>query len=104
MDLLLEVQPCIGEFLAQKFKLMNDNFVCFSMMTPHGPDAKCFESWTQRSLGPIKVAENTMAFMFESSFSLALTKWGEEGCGKLDKNYIDDWKGIRDNFEDKCTL
>ena len=26
-----------------------------SMMTPHGPDAKCFEDWTEKTLGPVKV-------------------------------------------------
>ena len=26
-----------------------------SMMTPHGPDARCFEDWTEKTLGPIKV-------------------------------------------------
>ena len=25
------------------------------MMTPHGPDADCFEQWTNKELGPIKV-------------------------------------------------
>ena len=28
-----------------------------SMMTPHGPDAKCFQDWTDMKLGPIKVRE-----------------------------------------------
>ena len=94
----------LGRYEAREGGFAPGGATLHSMMTPHGPDAKCFEDWTQRSLGPIRVAEGTMAFMFESSFSLALTKWGEEGCGKLDKNYIDDWKGIRDNFEEKCQL
>ena len=60
-----------------------------SMMTPHGPDAKCFQDWTNMKLGPIKVAfraingllslyfkvaEGTQAFMFETSLQLAVTK------------------------------
>ena len=94
----------LGRYEAREGGFAPGGATLHSMMTPHGPDAKCFEDWTQRSLGPIRVAENTMAFMFETSFGLALTKWGEEGCGKLDKNYIDDWKGIRDNFEDKCNV
>ena len=59
------------------------------MMTPHGPDAKCFEDWTEKTLGPVKVtlatsslrliiclqvAEGTQAFMFETSFQLAVTR------------------------------
>ena len=62
-----------------------------SMMTPHGPDAKCFEDWTEKQLGPMKVAlkssrhqnriscfqvaEGTQAFMFETSFQLAVTRY-----------------------------
>ena len=30
-----------------------------SMMTPHGPDATCFNDWSEKTLGPIKVAEGT---------------------------------------------
>ncbi len=26
-----------------------------SMMTPHGPDAQCFNEWSEKELGPIKV-------------------------------------------------
>ena len=40
-----------------------------------------------------------MAFMFETSFGLALTKWGQELCGKIDENYKNDWKGIKANFD-----
>ena len=31
-----------------------------SMMTPHGPDNKCFEDWTEKQLGPIKVKSNSI--------------------------------------------
>ena len=64
-----------------------------------GPDANCFEAWSEKELGPIRVAEGTMAFMFETSFGLALTKWGQELCGKIDENYKNDWKGIKANFD-----
>ena len=64
-----------------------------------GPDAACFEAWSEKELGPIRVAEGTMAFMFETSFGLALTKWGQELCGKIDENYKNDWKGIKANFD-----
>ena len=64
-----------------------------------GPDAACFDAWSEKELGPIRVAEGTMAFMFETSFGLALTKWGQELCGKIDENYKNDWKGIKANFD-----
>lgn len=68
------------------------------MMTPHGPDAACFEDWSRRDLAPIRVAEGTQAFMFESSFSLALTRWGEETCQRIDKDYHKCWKPIKKHF------
>jgi len=30
-----------------------------SMMTPHGPDATCFEDWTNKELGATRVADGT---------------------------------------------
>lgn len=37
--------------------------------------------------------------MFESSLSLAVTKWGEETCQKLDANYYKCWKSLRKHFD-----
>ena len=69
-----------------------------SMMTPHGPDAKCFQDWSNMKLGAMKVAEGTQAFMFETSLQLAVTKWGEETCNKLDQEYYQCWQNIKNNF------
>ncbi|XP_072037134.1 homogentisate 1,2-dioxygenase-like [Amphiura filiformis] len=60
-----------------------------SMMTPHGPDADCFEKASNGELKPQRVADGTQAFMFESSFSMALTKWGDETCMKVDHEYYE---------------
>ena len=40
-----------------------------SMMTPHGPDSTCFLKASTEKLVPVRVADNTQAFMFESSLS-----------------------------------
>uniref|UniRef100_A0A673BDB4 Homogentisate 1,2-dioxygenase n=1 Tax=Sphaeramia orbicularis TaxID=375764 RepID=A0A673BDB4_9TELE len=69
-----------------------------SMMTPHGPDADCFEKNSSAELKPERVAEGTMAFMFESSYSMAVTKWGLETCQKLDKSYYQCWEPLRSHF------
>lgn len=103
-----------------------------SMMTPHGPDAECFEKNSTAELRPERVAEGTMvkkkqktnnkeiklqgrksvsaiseysfshvfpqAFMFESSFSMAVTKWGLQTCQRLDKNYYKCWERLRSHF------
>ena len=67
--------------------------------------AQCFEDWTKKQLGAIRVAENTMAFMFESSFGLSLTKWGEEECGgegwEDEQYYEGDWQGKE--YEDQSA-
>uniref|UniRef100_A0AAX7T7V1 Homogentisate 1,2-dioxygenase n=1 Tax=Astatotilapia calliptera TaxID=8154 RepID=A0AAX7T7V1_ASTCA len=69
-----------------------------SIMTPHGPDVDCFEKNSTAELKPERVAEGTMAFMFESSFSMAVTKWGLHTCQKLDKNYYQCWEPLRSHF------
>jgi homogentisate 1,2-dioxygenase len=69
-----------------------------SMMTPHGPDQEAFEKASRVELRPTKL-EGTMAFMFESSFSMAVTQWGQNGCSKLDGSYYKCWQGLRKNFD-----
>ncbi|XP_051737953.1 homogentisate 1,2-dioxygenase isoform X1 [Ctenopharyngodon idella] len=69
-----------------------------SIMTPHGPDVDCFEKNSTAVLKPERVAEGTMAFMFESSFSMAVTKWGLDTCHRLDKNYYKCWEALKSHF------
>lgn len=71
-----------------------------SMMTPHGPDVDCFEGASNADLKPVKIACGTMAFMFESSLSLAVTKWAHTTCNKLDNDYNLCWKDLKNNFKD----
>ncbi|XP_037312125.2 homogentisate 1,2-dioxygenase [Pungitius pungitius] len=70
-----------------------------SMMTPHGPDTECFEKNSSAELKPERVAEGTMAFMFESSFSMAVTKWGLQTCQRIDKSYHHCWESLRSHFD-----
>lgn len=98
---------CMSEFMGLilgKYEAKESGFnpggaTLHSMMTPHGPDAQCFKDWSEKDLKPIKVAEGTQAFMFETSFQLALTKWGEETCNKLDKDYHTCWQQLENNFK-----
>uniref|UniRef100_A0A8C9FZJ4 Homogentisate 1,2-dioxygenase n=1 Tax=Pavo cristatus TaxID=9049 RepID=A0A8C9FZJ4_PAVCR len=69
-----------------------------SMMTPHGPDADCFEKASKAKLEPERVAEGTMAFMFESSLSMAVTEWGLKTSNRLDKNYYKCWEPLKSHF------
>ncbi|KAK6170236.1 hypothetical protein SNE40_018678 [Patella caerulea] len=67
-----------------------------SMMTPHGPDEDCFEKASNADLNPQYIAGGTMAFMFESSFSMAVTKWANDN--KVDKDYYLCWQPLQKHF------
>ncbi|BFZ09238.1 hypothetical protein BsWGS_12277 [Bradybaena similaris] len=70
-----------------------------SIMTPHGPDYECFEKASNAELKPGKVAEGTMAFMFESSLSMAVTQWAN--TTKVDPNYFQCWQPLKKHFTPK---
>jgi len=70
-----------------------------SMMTPHGPDAECFEKASNAKQNPEYIGKSIMtkfskkhqnlisdqlAFMFESSHMLAITKYGQKTCEARD--------------------
>lgn len=69
-----------------------------SMMTPHGPDYHCYEQASSAKLVPTRVADNTQSFMFESSLSMATTKWAQDICSKLDHKYFECWQQLKNNF------
>lgn len=68
-----------------------------SMMTPHGPDTKCFESASNAELKAERVADNTQAFMFETYYGLAVTEWAANT--KLDLDYYKCWQGLEKHFD-----
>ncbi|ALC39301.1 hgo [Drosophila busckii] len=98
---------CMSEFMGLilgRYEAKEDGFAAggatlHSIMTPHGPDFKCFEGASKAQLKPERVAEGTQAFMFESSLSLAVTKWGEQTCQKLDAAYYECWQALQNKFK-----
>lgn len=70
-----------------------------SMMIPHGPDVQCFDGASKGELTPVRVADGTQSFMFETSLGLALTEWGEDTCRKVDASYFECWQGLKKNFD-----
>lgn len=91
----------LGNYEAKAGGFLPGGASLHSMMTPHGPDVKCFEGASKAKLAPEKIAVGTQAFMFESSLSMAITKWGEETCEKLDKTYFECWQSLPKLFSDK---
>lgn len=97
---------CMSEFMGLiygKYEAKEEGFApgggsLHSMMTPHGPDKDCFEKASNAELRPQRVADGTMAFMFESSLSMAITKWGNETCLKVDHDYYKVWEPLEKHF------
>lgn len=99
---IMLVGNCMSEFMGLlygRYQAKAGDFVpggasLHSMMTPHGPDVDAFESGSHGELRPTKL-EGTMAFMFESSFSMAVTDWAQQ---RLDPSYHKCWQGLKKNF------
>lgn len=89
----------LGKYEAKEGGFLPGGASLHSMMTPHGPDHQCFEGASNAQLLPQRVADGTQAFMFESSLSMAVTKWGEETCQKLDANYFECWQKLEKHFK-----
>uniref|UniRef100_A0A8C9PNA2 Homogentisate 1,2-dioxygenase n=1 Tax=Spermophilus dauricus TaxID=99837 RepID=A0A8C9PNA2_SPEDA len=97
---------CMSEFMGLiqgHYEAKQDGFLpgggsLHSAMTPHGPDADCFEKTSKARLAPERIADGTMAFMFESSLNLAVTKWGLKTSNCLDENYYKCWEPLKIHF------
>ncbi|RVE45437.1 hypothetical protein evm_009872 [Chilo suppressalis] len=94
----------LGSYEAKEGGFLPGGASLHSMMTPHGPDVQCFQGASNATLKPEKIAVGTQAFMFESSLSMAITKWGAETCQKLDAKYYECWQNLPKLFSDKINL
>ncbi|KAG7312274.1 hypothetical protein JYU34_001746 [Plutella xylostella] len=94
----------LGAYEAKEGGFLPGGASLHSMMTPHGPDAACFAAASTGELTPQKIAVGTQAFMFESSLSMAITKWGAETCQKLDPKYYECWQNLPKLFSDKINV
>lgn len=68
-----------------------------SCMTPHGPDTKTFETASNAELKPHRVADGTMAFMFESSYLMKLTEFASKT--NIDQDYYKCWEDLKTHFQ-----
>lgn len=66
-------------------------------MSAHGPDAEAFNKATASDLKP-EYYDNTLAFMFESQQVWQLTSQALNAEFRQ-KNYLDCWKDLKNNFE-----
>jgi len=84
----------LGQYEAKEGGFQPGGASLHSMMTPHGPDNKCFTGASNCELKPVRVADGTQAFMFESSLGMQVTKWGLKTCQKVDESYWECWQSL----------
>lgn len=58
------------------------------VMSAHGPDRHCYEKAVQATLQPERVADNTLAFMFETSLMVRPTRWALT-ISELQADYVE---------------
>lgn len=82
-----------GQYQAKSGKFAPGGASLHQAMIPHGPDVECFLNATQQETSvPKRIADDTMAFMFETSLSLKLTQWAMRQ--KMDMDYHKCWQGL----------
>ena len=93
----------IGMYEAKKEGFLPGGASLHSAGSAHGPDARTFEISSIVDLKPERIAEGTMAFMFETSLMLRTTKWAMEDCGKLQSDYHKVWVDLKSHFNHKSS-
>ncbi|KAI9219199.1 homogentisate 1,2-dioxygenase HgmA [Blastocladiella britannica] len=88
-----------GSYEAKKEGFVPGGASLHSIMTPHGPDAPTFEGASKAKLTPVRVADGTMAFMFESSLLMSVTRWALEESMKVQQDYWTHWQGLKSHFD-----
>lgn len=85
-----------GSYEAKEKGFQPGGATLHSMMIPHGPDADCFEKTSNGPLQPQFIADNTLAFMFETSSSMSVTEWAQQH--HVDGDYYKCWQGLKKHF------
>jgi len=89
-----------GEYEAKKGGFLPGGASLHSMMSPHGPDRTTFEEASSAELKPVRVADGTQAFMFETSLMMSLTEWALKQSNKVQADYVDkSWGGLQKLFD-----
>lgn len=88
-----------GEYEAKKDGFLPGGASLHLCMTPHGPDAATFERSIQEGNdGPNHLGHDTLAFMFETSFTPRVTA-AALGWPTIDRDYYKCWKGLKSHFK-----
>jgi len=86
-----------GKYEAKEEGFVTGGGSLHSCMTAHGPDTSAFEKATTKELKPEKLPEDTLAFMFESTYILKITQFAKTGL-IIDQDYYKCWEGLKSHF------
>jgi homogentisate 1,2-dioxygenase len=98
---------CMSEFMGNirgRYEAKPEGFLpggatLHSIMAAHGPDAETFSKASVADVStPSHMAEDSVAFMFESTYVLRLTDWALNVAPR-DVNYSDCWQPLKSNFD-----
>lgn len=62
-------------------------------MVGHGPDADAFKAASVADLKPVYLPADSLAFMFESTYTMRLTPWALNEA-PLDRDYYKCWQQL----------
>lgn len=79
-----------GAYDAKKEGFLPGGASLHNSMTPHGPDKSTYDAAVAAELKPHFI-KDTMAFMFESRYPFKVSQFALQ---RIQKNYIDCWKGF----------
>jgi len=68
-----------------------------SCMTAHGPDGPSFEKASSADLKPVRIQENDLSFMFESTYLFRLPEHSIKQ--NVQSDYWKCWQGLKSNFD-----
>ena len=85
-----------GQYDAKAEGFLPGGMSLHNCMSGHGPDAETYDRATQAELKPQYLA-NTLAFMFETRFTIETTKFALE-TESLQRDYFECWQGLHRRF------
>jgi len=91
----------LGNYEAKAKEFMPGGGSLHNCMSGHGPDVDCFEKASTEELKPVRVAEGTLAFMFETCYMLKLSETAANSSLQIvkDDKYWECWQGLKKHFD-----
>jgi len=89
-----------GEYEARPRGFAPGSATLHPCMVGHGPDATTFDRASNAKDDPVFMSQNDLAFMFESTFIIRLTKWALSEEVTRDEEYNTNWDGLKSHFKE----